>query len=159
VRERHFDHLGRITRALGRPIAEGRAEAVRDVAGTRPHAPDQLKHRHVGQRPAGSPAYEHELAFTRERRQQFDGARGERDAMFFAGLHSPGRYNPYSGIEVDLGPTRADCLACPRGAEDRELKRLGADAVPAPQLADELRQFDIGHGRMVLDRADLAPVR
>ena len=57
MRERHLDNLAREVRALGRPISERRAEAMHgDVAA--PHAPQHLRHRHVGQRLAGLAAGE-----------------------------------------------------------------------------------------------------
>src|SRR4051812_32062161 len=65
----HFDNFGRIAGAFGRPVAEGRPEAVRDEFGL--HPPHKLKERHVAQRLSGAAAHEQELAPARQSFENF----------------------------------------------------------------------------------------
>src|SRR5262249_15054949 len=41
-------------------------------------------------------------------REHFEGARGQRNAMFLANLHAAAGDRPYRLVDVDLGPFRAD---------------------------------------------------
>lgn len=117
-----LDDGGRERRAFGRPVAEGRSEAVRnggdaevanglaDGAVHHPFAPDGGKEQLVGGEP-------------RSRVENGDGGGAERDAVLDAGLHTRTRNRPQRARAVDFGPGRASHLAASSGREDEEAER------------------------------------
>jgi hypothetical protein len=59
------------------------------------------------------------------------------------------------GVEINLGPFRADRLGGPRGREDREFESASRDARLGAKVAHERGHLEIGYGVVMLDGCDL----
>src|SRR5882672_10518124 len=72
--------------------------------------------------------------------------------MYLLALDVLGRHRPHLRVDVDLFPRREPNLAAPRGGQQCELERTGADAALPPQIDHELRHLLPRQRRMMLDR-------
>ena len=136
MRERDLAKFIRIGGLLGRPITEGRPEAV-DGRALAAHPAHKLQHRHVRERLPGAGPDEDEVALMRQRQKNLMRAIGEGDAMLLAQISSSRPDRPQLRLQVELGPFGADDFSRAHGGQDRQFERAGRNACLLAKLRHE----------------------